>query len=151
MRVPFDEGQALGANNGHGFDSLPPGHAVTRSLWVEGAPVGRWQVSGFRNPPRQDKEWQADRWQEATPLGFTLGGQRWQLGLQLHKGWLSRWEEAMQPPGGPARRPSRPSSRSGRTSAPGCWRSAATGVTPPWSSSGSGRLRLLSQPGGFIW
>lgn len=100
VRVPFDEGLALGANNGHGFDSLPPGHAETSSLWVEGAPVGRWQVSGFRNPPRQDKEWQADRWQEATPLGFTLGGQRWQLGLQLHKGWLSRWEEAMQPPWG---------------------------------------------------
>ncbi|MDY7828510.1 hypothetical protein UXA55_02790 [Aeromonas caviae] len=117
VRVPFDEGQALGANNGHGFDSLPPGHAVTRSLWVEGAPVGRWQVSGFRNPPRQDKEWQADRWQEATPLGFTLGGQRWQLGLQLHKGWLERWEEAMQPPWGtspppkPPIKPERPDKR----------------------------------------
>ncbi|MBP4066660.1 hypothetical protein J9893_06610 [Aeromonas sp. MaB10011B] len=100
VRVPFDEGLALGASNGHGFDSLPPGHAVTRSLWVEGAPVGRWQVSGFRNPPRQDKVWQADRWQEATPLGVTLRDQRWQPGLQLHKGWLSRWEEAMQPPWG---------------------------------------------------
>ncbi len=100
VRVPFDEGQAIGANNGHGFDSLPPGHAVTRSLWVEGAPVGRWQVSGFRNPPRQDKVWQAARWQEATPLGVTLRDQRWQPGLPLHKGWLSRWEEAMQPPWG---------------------------------------------------
>ena len=100
VRVPFDEGQAIGANNGHGFDSLPPGHAETRSLWVEGAPVGRWQVSGFRNPPRQDKVWQPGSWQEATPLGVTLRDQRWQPGLPLHKGWLSRWEEAMQPPWG---------------------------------------------------
>ncbi|WP_234888658.1 MULTISPECIES: hypothetical protein [Aeromonas] len=98
VRVPFDEGQALGASNGHGFDSLPPGHAVTRSLWVEGAPVGRWQVSGFRNPPRQDKVWQPGSWQQGAPQGATLGDQRWQLGLPLHKGWLSRWEEAMQPP-----------------------------------------------------
>ncbi|MFQ2487289.1 hypothetical protein ACK31S_04610 [Aeromonas caviae] len=100
VRVPFDEGQAIGANNGHGFDSLPPGHAETRSLWVEGAPVGRWQVSGFRNPPRQDKVWQPGSWQEATPLGVTLRDQRWQPGLPLHKGWLDRWEEAMQPPWG---------------------------------------------------
>lgn len=117
VRGMFDEALPLGTSHGHGFDSLPPGHAVTRSLWVEGAPVGRWQVSGFRNPPRQDKEWQADRWQEATPLGFTLGGQRWQLGLQLHKGWLSRWEEAMQPPWGtspppkPPIKPERPDKR----------------------------------------
>lgn len=117
VRGLFDEALPLNASHGQGFDSLPPGHAVTRSLWVEGAPVGRWQVSGFRNPPRQDKVWQADHWQEATPLGFTLGGQRWQLGLQLHKGWLSRWEEAMQPPWGmspppkPPIKPERPDKR----------------------------------------
>ncbi len=117
VRVPFDEGQAIGANNGHGFDSLPPGHAETRSLWVEGAPVGRWQVSGFRNPPRQDKVWQPGSWQEATPLGVTLRDQRWQPGLPLHKGWLERWEEAMQPPWGtspppkPPIKPERPDKR----------------------------------------
>ncbi|MGL6479161.1 hypothetical protein ACSZN0_08530 [Aeromonas caviae] len=151
VQVPFDEGLALGANNGHGFDSLPPGHAETSSLWVEGAPVGRWQVSGFRNPPRQDKVWQADRWQEATPLGVTLGDQRWQLGLQLHKGWLSRWEEAMQPPWGMSPPPKPTTPRYARTNGPRCWRSAGPGGTPPWSLSGSARPTSLFQPGGFTW
>ncbi|MFM4867871.1 MULTISPECIES: hypothetical protein [Aeromonas] len=100
VRGLFDEALPLGTSHGQGFDSLPPGHVVTRSLWVEGAPVGRWQVSGFRNPPRQDKVWQPGSWQEATPLGVTLRDQRWQPGLPLHKGWLDRWEEAMQPPWG---------------------------------------------------
>ncbi|WP_429160691.1 hypothetical protein [Aeromonas media] len=98
VRGLFDEALPLNASHGQGFDSLPPGHAVTRSLWVEGAPVSRWQVSGYRNPPRQDKVWQADRWQQGAPQGATLSGQQWQLGLPLHKGWLDRWEEAMQPP-----------------------------------------------------
>ncbi|WP_281706349.1 hypothetical protein, partial [Aeromonas taiwanensis] len=80
-------------------------------------PVGRWQVSGFRNPPRQDKVWQPGSWQQGAPQGATLGGQRWQLGLPLHKGWLSRWEEAMQPPWGtspppkPPIKPERPDKR----------------------------------------
>lgn len=100
VRGLFDEALPLGASHGQGFDSLPPGHAVTRSLWVEGAPVSRWQVSGYRNPPRQDKVWQPGSWQLGAPQGFTLTGQQWQLGLPLLKGWLDRWEEAMQPPWG---------------------------------------------------
>ncbi|MFQ2172380.1 hypothetical protein ACK345_04270 [Aeromonas rivipollensis] len=117
VRGLFDEALPLGASHGQGFDSLPPGHAVTRSLWVEGAPVSRWQVSGYRNPPRQDKVWQADRWQQGAPQGATLSGQQWQLGLPLHKGWLERWEEAMQPPWGtspppkPPIKPERPDKR----------------------------------------
>ncbi|MGS4906609.1 hypothetical protein ACVDHI_00380 [Aeromonas sp. 25-248] len=117
VRGLFDEALPLNASHGQGFDSLPPGHAVTRSLWVEGAPVSRWQVSGYRNPPRQDKVWQADRWQQGAPQGFTLSGQQWQLGLPLHKGWLERWEEAMQPPWGtspppkPPIKPERPDKR----------------------------------------
>ena len=117
VRGLFDEALPLNASHGQGFDSLPPGHAVTRSLWVEGAPVSRWQVSGYRNPPRQDKVWQADRWQQGAPQGATLSGQQWQLGLPLHKGWLDRWEEAMQPPWGtspppkPPIKPERPDKR----------------------------------------
>ncbi|WP_342057833.1 hypothetical protein [Aeromonas sp. OTU364] len=117
VRGLFDEALPLNASHGQGFDSLPPGHAVTRSLWVEGAPVSRWQVSGYRNPPRQDKVWQADRWQQGAPQGTTLSGQQWQLGLPLHKGWLERWEEAMQPPWGtspppkPPIKPERPDKR----------------------------------------
>ncbi|WP_461601843.1 hypothetical protein [Aeromonas rivipollensis] len=117
VRGLFDEALPLNASHGQGFDSLPPGHAVTRSLWVEGAPVSRWQVSGYRNPPRQDKVWQADRWQQGAPQGATLSGQQWQLGLPLHKGWLDRWEEAMQPPCGtspppkPPIKPERPDKR----------------------------------------
>ncbi|MFM1704760.1 hypothetical protein [Aeromonas salmonicida] len=108
VRGLFDEALPLNASHGQGFDSLPPGHAVTRSLWVEGAPVSRWQVSGYRNPPRQDKVWQADRWQQGAPQGAILSGQQWQLGLPLHKGWLERWEEAMQPPWGTSQPPKPP-------------------------------------------
>ncbi|WP_429112365.1 hypothetical protein [Aeromonas rivipollensis] len=117
VRGLFDEALPLNASHGQGFDSLPPGHAVTRSLWVEGAPVSRWQVSGYRNPPRQDKVWQPGRWQQGAPQGATLSGQQWQLGLPLHKGWLERWEEAMQPPWGtspppkPPIKPERPDKR----------------------------------------
>ena len=117
VRGLFDEALPLGASHGQGFDSLPPGHAVTRSLWVEGAPVSRWQVSGYRNPPRQDKVWQPGSWQQGAPQGATLSGQQWQLGLPLHKGWLERWEEAMQPPWGtspppkPPIKPERPDKR----------------------------------------
>ncbi|MND48469.1 hypothetical protein D3C80_393910 [compost metagenome] len=74
-------------------------------------------MSGYRNPPRQDKVWQADRWQQGAPQGATLSGQQWQLGLPLHKGWLERWEEAMQPPWGtspppkPPIKPERPDKR----------------------------------------
>ncbi|MGL6455017.1 hypothetical protein [Aeromonas caviae] len=32
----FDEALPLDASHGQEFDSLPPGHVVTRSLWVEG-------------------------------------------------------------------------------------------------------------------
>ena len=108
VRGLFDEALPLGASHGQGFDSLPPGHAVTRSLWVEGAPVSRWQVSGYRNPPRQDKVWQPGSWQQGAPQGATLSGQQWQLGLPLHKGWLERWEEAMQPPWGTSPPPKPP-------------------------------------------
>ncbi|MFM5189251.1 hypothetical protein ACET9E_14285 [Aeromonas caviae] len=117
VRGLFDEAMPLGTSHGQGFDSLPPGHVVTRSLWVEGAPVSRWQVNGYHYPPRQDKVWQADRWQQGAPQGFTLGGQQWQLGLPLLKGWLERWEEAMQPPWGtspppkPPIKPERPDKR----------------------------------------
>lgn len=117
VRGLFDEALPLGTSHGQGFDSLPPGHVVTRSLWVEGAPVSRWQVNGYHHPPRQDKVWQADRWQQGDPQGFTLGGQQWQLGLPLLKGWLDRWEEAMQPPWGtspppkPPIKPERPDKR----------------------------------------
>ncbi len=117
VRGLFDEALPLGTSHGQGFDSLPPGHVVTRSLWVEGAPVSRWQVNGYHYPPRQDKVWQADRWQQGAPQGFTLGGQQWQLGLPLLKGWLERWEEAMQPPWGtspppkPSIKPERPDKR----------------------------------------
>lgn len=117
VRGLFDEALPLNASHGQGFDSLPPGHAVTRSLWVEGAPVSRWQVSGYRNPPRQDKVWQPGSWQQGAPQGATLSGQQWQLGLPLHKGWLERWEEAMQPPWGtspppkPPIKPERPDKR----------------------------------------
>ncbi len=117
VRGLFDEALPLGTSHGQGFDSLPPGHVVTRSLWVEGAPVSRWQVNGYHYPPRQDKVWQADRWQQGAPQGFTLGGQQWQLGLPLLKGWLERWEEAMQPPWGtspppkPPIKPERPDKR----------------------------------------
>ncbi|WP_411165813.1 hypothetical protein Aeroheme_02135 [Aeromonas sp. DSM 116730] len=108
VRGLFDEALPLGASHGQWFDSLPPGHAVTRSLWVEGAPVSRWQVNGYRNPPRQDKVWQPGSWQQGAPQGFTLSGQQWQLGLPLHKGWLERWEEAMQPPWGTSPPPKPP-------------------------------------------
>ena len=117
VRGLFDEALPLNASHGQGFDSLPPGHAVTRSLWVEGAPVSRWQVSGYRNPPRQDKVWQPGSWEQGAPQGATLSGQQWQLGLPLHKGWLERWEEAMQPPWGtspppkPPIKPERPDKR----------------------------------------
>lgn len=117
VRGLFDEALPLNASHGQGFDSLPPGHAVTRSLWVEGAPVSRWQVNGYRNPPRQDKVWQPGSWQQGAPQGATLSGQQWQLGLPLHKGWLERWEEAMQPPWGtspppkPPIKPERPDKR----------------------------------------
>ncbi len=108
VRGLFDEALPLNASHGQGFDSLPPGHAVTRSLWVEGAPVSRWQVSGYRNPPRQDKVWQPGSWQQGAPQGATLSGQQWQLGLPLHKGWLDRWEEAIQPTWGTSPPPKPP-------------------------------------------
>ncbi|MGS3174485.1 hypothetical protein [Aeromonas sanarellii] len=117
VRGLFDEALPLGTSHGQGFDSLPPGHVVTRSLWVEGAPVSRWQVNGYHHPPRQDKVWQPGSWQQGAPQGFTLGGQQWQLDLPLLKGWLERWEEAMQPPWGtspppkPPIKPERPDKR----------------------------------------
>ncbi|HHO2168294.1 TPA: hypothetical protein ACVBCY_001819 [Aeromonas hydrophila] len=120
VRGLFDEALPLGTSHGQGFDSLPPGHVVTRSLWVEGAPVSRWQVNGYHHPPRQDKVWQADRWQQGAPQGATLGGQQWQLGLPLLKGWLERWEEAMQPPWGtspPPKPPIKPERLDKRTKA----------------------------------
>lgn len=113
----FAEGLPLGVSHGQGFTSLPPGHAINQSLWAEGIALGHWQVGGYRDLPRQNKVWQADSWQEGAPLGFILTGQRWQLGLPLHKGWLERWEEAMQPPWGtspppkPPIKPERPDKR----------------------------------------
>ncbi|MFM4861026.1 hypothetical protein E4186_13775 [Aeromonas media] len=113
----FTEGLPLGVSHGQGFTSLPPGHAINQSLWAEGIALGHWQVGGYRDPPRQNKVWQADSWQEGVPLGFILTGQRWQLGPSLHKGWLDRWEEAMQPPWGtssppkPPIKPERPDKR----------------------------------------
>ncbi|MFM5558753.1 hypothetical protein [Aeromonas rivipollensis] len=113
----FAEGLPLGVSHGQGFTSLPPGHAVNQSLWAEGIALGHWQVGGYRDLPRQNKVWQPGIWQEGSPLGFILTGQRWQLGLPLHKGWLERWEEAMQPPWGvtpppkPPIKPERPDKR----------------------------------------
>ncbi|HHB1156313.1 TPA: hypothetical protein ACOA1Y_003481 [Vibrio cholerae] len=108
LAAVFDEAQALTASRGQPFDSLPPGHAVARSLWVEGAAATGWQVVGYRYPPRQDKVWQADRWQQGAPQSATLSGQQWQLGLPLIKGWRDRWEEAMQPPWGTSPPPKPP-------------------------------------------
>lgn len=96
-RVIFDEGRALGSAHGQWYDNLPPCHVANRSLWGEGTAVGSWKVSGYRHPPRGDKEWQVDQWQEGAALGFTLTGQRWQLGIPLHRSWLDGWDEAIWP------------------------------------------------------
>ncbi|MGY3884213.1 hypothetical protein [Aeromonas aquatica] len=103
----FDEGQPLGAQAGHSFDSLPPGHTVVGTLWVEAAKVDSWHLSGYRYPPRLDRAWQADTWQQGAPLGQVLGGD-WQLGDPLHKGWRDGWDEAIQPPPGTSPYPEKP-------------------------------------------
>lgn len=107
-RGVFEEGSPLGHAHGQQVDNLPPGHAAIRSLWVEGEQVGRWQLSGYRNPPRFDQVWQADQWQEGAKLGKVIGGQRWQLGASLHLSWLDGWDEAMLPPWGTSPPPKPP-------------------------------------------
>jgi hypothetical protein len=56
-------------------------------------------VSGYRDLPRLDNEWQGG-WAQGIGLGFTLTGQRWQWGLPLRKSWRDGWDEAIQPPWG---------------------------------------------------
>ncbi|WP_042084062.1 hypothetical protein, partial [Aeromonas veronii] len=48
-------------------------------------------------PPRFDKVWQADQWNQGDAVGLLLYGRRTRLGLPLWKGWHDGWEEAMQP------------------------------------------------------
>ncbi|HHQ4628815.1 hypothetical protein [Aeromonas hydrophila] len=93
----YEEGVQVGTAHGQPFDNLPPGHAAIRTLWVEAAPVDSWQVSGYRNPPRFDKVWQADQWQEGVKLGKATAGQQWGHGTPKHWRWQERWEEAKQP------------------------------------------------------
>ncbi|MGY3892939.1 hypothetical protein [Aeromonas enterica] len=92
----FEEAVAVGMAHGQPFDNLPPGHAVTQTLWVEAGPVDSWQVSGYRNPPRFDLVWQADQWQEGGKLG-KASGQQLSHGRPQHWRWLDRWEEAKPP------------------------------------------------------
>lgn len=92
----WQEGQALGHAHGQPWEQLPPGHARVSGLWVEAADCGQWHLSGYQYPPRFDKTWQADRWQEAARRGLQLGGD-WQLGDPLHLGWRDGWDEAMWP------------------------------------------------------
>ncbi|MGL5217021.1 MAG: hypothetical protein ACRC8R_18150 [Aeromonas hydrophila] len=96
-RGVYEEGGPTSTAHGQPFDNLPPGHAAIRTLWVEAAPVDRWQVSGYRNPPRFDKVWQADLWQEGVKLGKATAGQQWGHGTPQHWRWQERWEEAKQP------------------------------------------------------
>lgn len=103
----FEEAVAVGMAHGQPFDNLPPGHAVTRALWVEAAPVDSWQVSGYRNPPRFDLVWQADQWQEGGKLG-KASGQPLSHGRPQHWRWLDRWEEAKQPDRGTSPDPKPP-------------------------------------------
>ncbi|ATL99555.1 hypothetical protein CK910_14565 [Aeromonas sp. CA23] len=103
----FEEAVAVGMAHGQPFDNLPPGHAVTRALWVEAAPVDSWQVSGYRNPPRFDQVWQADQWQEGGKLG-KASGQPLSHGRPQHWRWLDRWEEAKQPDRGTSPDPKPP-------------------------------------------
>ncbi len=151
VRGLFDEALPLGTSHGQGFDSLPPGHVVTRSLWVEGAPVSRWQVNEYHHPPRQDKVWQPGSWQQGPRKGSPWAASSGSWACPCSRAGWSGGRRRCSPPGGPARPPSRPSSRSGRTSAPRRWYLADPGGMPPWSLSGSGRPTSLFQPGGFTW
>ncbi|MFM5576891.1 hypothetical protein ACET8O_20250 [Aeromonas veronii] len=96
-RGVYEEGGPTSTAHGQPFDNLPPGHAAIRTLWVEATPVDSWQVSGYRNPPRFDKVWQADLWQEGVKLGKATTGQQWGHGTPKHWRWQERWEEAKQP------------------------------------------------------
>ncbi|HDI1213959.1 TPA: hypothetical protein PKO72_002705 [Aeromonas hydrophila] len=96
-RSQYQEGLATGHDHGQQVEHLAPGHAVNRALWVEGDKAGMWQVGGYRNPPRFDKVWQADQWNQGDAVGLLLYGRRTRLGLPLWKGWHDGWEEAMQP------------------------------------------------------
>ncbi|WP_421300035.1 hypothetical protein [Aeromonas veronii] len=93
----YHEGLATGHDHGQQVEHLAPGHAVNRTLWVEGDKAGMWQVGGYRNPPRFDKVWQADQWSQGDAVGLLFYGRRTRLGLPLWKGWRDGWEEAMQP------------------------------------------------------
>ncbi|WP_421225763.1 hypothetical protein [Aeromonas enteropelogenes] len=104
----FEEGAAVGHHHGQPVEHLAPGHAVTRTLWVEGQQASAWQVSGYRNPPRFDQVWQADQWQQGDAIGRTLTGQRWHPGLPLWKGWRDHWEEGAQPAPGESPDPKPP-------------------------------------------
>lgn len=96
-RSQYQEGLVTGHDHGQQVEHLAPGHAVNRALWVEGDKAGMWQASGYRNPPRFDKVWQADQWSQGDAVGLLLYGRRLRLGLPLWKGWRDGWEEAMQP------------------------------------------------------
>ncbi|BBG85348.1 hypothetical protein AHGSH82_024930 [Aeromonas hydrophila] len=102
----WQEGQALGAHHGQPMESLPPGHVQVAGLWVEGAASSQWHLSGYTHPPRGDVAWDV-RWQEAVRLGLLLVGD-WQLGDQLHLGWLDGWDEAIWPPPGTSPPPKPP-------------------------------------------
>lgn len=113
----LDEALPLNASHGQGFDSLPPGHAVTRSLWVEGAPVSRWAGERVSQPAAPGQGLAARQLAAGRPAGGHPERPAVAAGsAPLHKGWLERWEEAMQPPGDQpapqaAHQPERPDKR----------------------------------------
>ncbi len=148
----YEEGVPVGTAHGQPFDNLPPGHAAIRTLWVEAEPVDSWQVSGYRNPPRFDKVWQADQWQEGVKLGKATTGQQWGTVLPSTGAGRSAGRRPSSQTEASARIRNRRSSQSAPTSAPRCWRSDASAAMPRWSSSGMGKMPAsLSRPGGFIW
>jgi hypothetical protein len=113
----FAEGLPVSQQSRQGYDSLAAGHVANQSLWVEAAPVGSWRLVGFTNPPRFDKVWQADQWQEGIPIGKGVAAQAWHHGQPLIEGWRDGWDEAMLPTRGktpspePPKPPIRPDKR----------------------------------------
>ncbi|HCM2197779.1 TPA: hypothetical protein N3C05_004525, partial [Aeromonas hydrophila] len=51
----FAEGLPVSQQSRQRYDSLAAGHVANQSLWVEAAPVSRWRLVGFTNPPRFDQ------------------------------------------------------------------------------------------------
>lgn len=147
----FTEGLPLGVSHGQGFTSLPPGHAINQSLWAEGIALGHWQVGGYRDPPARTRSGRPTAGRRASRSGSSLLASAGSLArLFIRAGWTGG-RRRCSPPGGPARPPSRPSSRSGQTNAPRRWCLADPVGMPPWSLFGSGRPTSLFQPGGFTW